>query len=71
MSTYNPRTQALVSAFRSGIPALRAAAAEVVDEIVAGGGNPAKAIMAWGASKPTAYGLLRERAKYDKIGRKR
>ena len=72
MNTHNPKTRALVSAFRSGVPALRAAACAVYDELVAGAEYPAKVLMReWGASKPTAYGLVNERAKWTKSGRKR
>jgi hypothetical protein len=74
MSTHNPKTRALVSAFRSGMRPLRAAACQLVDDAVFYSNQPlpAKAIMeVFDASKPTAYGLLNERAKYRKDGRER
>ena len=73
MST-NAKTRAIVSAFNSGFPTLRAAAAKLVDDLVSDANHPypAKAIQAqWGTSKPTSYKILKEREKYTRDGRRR
>ena len=75
MNGHNPKTRAVVCAFKSGFPTLRAAAAKLVDDVISDRGAeryPAKAIQAaWETSKPTSYKILKEREKYTRDGRRR
>lgn len=74
MNNHNPKSRAIVSALRSGIPALRATAVQLVDEALkdAATNKPTLAVqLAFEASNNTAKAILTERAKFTSSGRKR
>ena len=68
-NTANPSSRGLVSALRSDHIALRRAAVEIIDPVVAGEDRPARALMiAFNTSHVTAGAMLRERGRVTKSG---
>ncbi len=66
----NPNTRAIVSALRCDYPALRAAAAELVDKATAGSDEQERGalMVALDCEQRTADKILRERALVTKTG---